>query len=146
MIGKYSIPVLVFICLAAVGCNNGNVPLKGKVTFSDDGAPLTSGAVVFEGENIRASGKLDNQGIYVVGTKSDKDGIPPGTYKVALVGAGASDGNMEIQDASGNVGSGLQIFKAVVDTKFTNPQTSGLTITVDRSTKTFDFEVDRPQE
>jgi hypothetical protein len=125
--------VLLFACAAFTGCDNGNVPLSGTVTFSDDGSPLTTGAVSFEGNNVRAYGKLDSRGKYVVGTKKDNDGIPPGTYQIALIGAGETAA----------VAGEMDTFTPFIDVKFTSAETSGLSCTVDKATKTFDFQVER---
>ena len=134
--------VLLLTCFLITGCNNGNVPLSGTVTFSDDNSPLTVGAVSFEGSSVRAFGTLDGKGHYVVGTEKERDGIPPGTYKIALIGAGTTGERMEYQQLGQTV-SGMAKFIPVVDTKYTSTETSGLSLTVDHSTKTFDFQVDR---
>jgi len=137
--------LLLLTCIFVAGCNNGNIPLSGTVTFSDDGSPLTKGTVSFEGASVRAFGTLDNKGHYVVGTAKERDGIPPGEYKIALIGAGTSGDAMQVMEHGQMVG-GMTTFIPLVDTKFTSAESSGLSITVDRSTKTFDFKVDRPQK
>ena len=137
--------MLLFACCCLIsGCSNGNVPLSGTVTFSDDGSPLAVGTVSFEGSSIRAYGTLDNKGRYVVGTEKERDGIPPGAYKIALIGAGTTGDAMQVREF-GKMIDGMATFVPLVDTKFTSAESSGLSITVDKTTKTFDFQVDRPK-
>ena len=109
--------MLVLACLLFSGCGSGNVPLTGTVTFSDDGSPLTVGTVSFEGSRVRASGALDAKGKYIVGTEKERDGIPPGTYKIALIGAGRTEGAMQVMDPRGQMTSGMALFVPAVDPK-----------------------------
>ena len=144
MKSKYWATIIFFTCIAVSGCGNGNIPLSGTVTFSDDGSPLTVGTVSFEGNSVRAYGNLDKNGRYVVGTEKERDGIPPGNYKIALIGAGTTGEAMKIKEFGRTI-DGLATFIPLVDTKFTSAESSGLSVTVDKSTKTFDFQVDRPK-
>jgi hypothetical protein len=69
------------LLLFVVGC--GNVPLSGRITFTDNGEPLTVGTICFVSGNQQATGKIDATGYYKVkfGAKS---GIPKGEYKVFI--------------------------------------------------------------
>ena len=73
--------VLILALLFATGCS-GNVAVKGRVTYSDNGEPVQSGLVVFIGEKEMGRGAIKN-GRYSVGLLKDGDGIPPGTYTVS---------------------------------------------------------------
>jgi len=138
---------LSFLLIASVfltGCGNGNIQLTGKVTFSDDGSPLTVGAVCFENDTVRARGILTEDGTYRVGTKSKTDGIPAGTYKVSIMGAIKSIGRTEIRGPGGQTAAGMGQVEPLIDPKYTGANTSGLTVTVDRTKATYDIQVDRP--
>jgi len=71
------------LMLTAVGCGD-KVPMRGKVTFSDDQSPLTVGQVTFSSNSVLARGHLKPDGTYVIGTDTEKDGLPKGTYTVSI--------------------------------------------------------------
>ncbi|MCL2622254.1 MAG: hypothetical protein FWD31_01205 [Planctomycetaceae bacterium] len=73
-----SVPII-----AAIGCSD-NVPMRGKVTFSDDQSPLTVGTVEFQSDTVLSRGDLKPDGTYVLGTEKLTDGIPKGTYRVSI--------------------------------------------------------------
>lgn len=67
------------------GCDfrDGRVPASGVVLI--DGDPLTHGTVRLFPEGSRsASGKLDENGRFVLNTKHDQKGILPGTHRVKV--------------------------------------------------------------
>jgi len=118
------------------GCSSGKQSLSGKVTFSDDGSPVPTGTVTFETSTFFAQGTINSDGTYVVGTDTLTDGIPKGTYNVVVqasdtVAVPRPDGTQEYRS------------KPLIDSKYTNASTSGLTFTADGKTKKFDFTVDR---
>ena len=125
---------LILFSLFLVGCSDGKVPLKGKVVFSDDQSPLTVGTVVFTTDTFSARGDVTSDGTYVMGSVSAKDGLPPGTYKVYLIGTDAPTMGGEMT---------METRPPSIHPKYTSPDTTPLTVTVDASTKTFDFEVER---
>ena len=124
-----------FMATIISGCSNGNVRFGGKVTFSDDDSPLTTGTVCFESSTFLGRGELDKNGKYDLGSLSAKDGIPKGTYRVYITGA-AQGGTDE---------KGTPILVPLIDPKFVAGNTSGLTVTIDGSSKSFDITVDRYQ-
>ena len=67
------------------GCSR-YVPVKGRVTF-EDGSPLTRGEVRFQKESVMGHGKIDSNGFYSIGFGKDKNGIPKGTYDIAIANA-----------------------------------------------------------
>ena len=77
------------------GCGGSNIKFSGKVTFPD-GQPLTMGLVCFSTSTFMASGQLQPDGTYSLGSLSENDGIPPGKYKVYVQGAAkeTADGKM----------------------------------------------------
>lgn len=141
----------VFVAIACcVGCSNTNVPLGGTVTFSDDGSPVPAGTVCFENGAKYARGQLDENGRYTLGFEKEGNGLPPGVYGVCVIGAVRSLGpSEETVSLPGSTGPGLTVsrmrLEELVARKFQASSTSGITCTVDGSTKTFDFKVDRAQ-
>ena len=83
------IAILLFplMLIALLGCGSGNVMLRGQVVFSDDGSPVPVGTIIFSTSTFTADGRLDAQGNFTMGSLSDRDGLPPGTYTVKLIGA-----------------------------------------------------------
>ena len=132
---------LLFVCLVlgsvlfGTGCLNGNVNFGGKVTFSDDGSPLTMGTVCFESPGFLARGELDKDGKYDLGSLSASDGVPKGTYQVYITGAAKGGTNDR----------GELVPIPLIDPKFTSANT-GMTVTIDGNSKSYDIKVDRYQE
>ena len=120
------------VLLLIAGCGP-NVSMKGKVTFEDDGSPLTKGQVFFSTPTFQASGEIKEDGSFVIGSQRSNDGLPTGTYKVAIVGA-------EDLMASGNPN---QPSYSLVDPIYSSPQTTDLTFEVTPSTHVYDIKVRR---
>jgi hypothetical protein len=121
---------LLLLC----GCSQ-KVPLKGKVTFKDDGSPLTAGFVIFSTPVFQARGEIQKDGTSRVSSARENDGLPPGQYDVHIV-------NASLEKEGGNNDSpGGWIL--LVDEKYDSPQTSGLKLNVDSKTKNYDLTVDR---
>jgi len=125
--------VLLLILVVLAGCS-GKVKLKGKVTYSDDGSPVPIGTVGFETDTYSARGTLSPDGTFDVGSLGEKDGLPPGTYRVSVTGA---------EKVIGQGAYGANIYEPLIDPKYTRGSTSGLTIDVNASTRKYEFEVDR---
>ena len=75
---------LVSLVLLFAGCGP-NVKLGGRVTFPD-GEPLTAGTIIFSNADFLARANLKADGTYDVGSLSQKDGLPPGKYRVYIIG------------------------------------------------------------
>ena len=139
-----------------IGCGP-NVKFGGKVTYSDDGSPLAVGMVCFESDSFLARGELNKDGYYDLGSQNLKDGIPKGVYRVYISGAedvediaaqgdGQADYATYVMSSASMAGTmGGKIFSPLIDPKFTSGNTSGLTVNIDGTSKTFDFQVDRYQ-
>ena len=132
-----------FFCVVAIaalflsisGCGS-KVSVSGKVTF-DDGSPLTTGEVRFETSGFMSSGKIQPDGTYQLGSISEKDGIPKGTYGVtvhAMDESGMTPGMLP-EDAPPP--------KSLVAPKFGSTNTSELTCEVKGST-VFNITVQKP--
>gem|GEM_PF-572610 len=115
------------------GCGSGHVPLSGKVTFSDDGSLLTVGTVGFLKDGHLARGTIQPNGTYSV-SFGEMGGLPPGTYQVIVF----AEKSTEVPPDSGNY-----TYEYLIDKKYETPDTSGLTVEVNASTRTFDIQVDR---
>ena len=141
----FAVASLVLLC-GILGCST-NVPFGGRVTFSDDGSPLTEGIVCFETNTFLARGQLDKNGCYDLGTYGAKDGIPKGEYRVYITAAMKSVGADAVlspgQEGYNPAYAALPPSAPLLDKKYDTGQTSGLTATIDGTTKTFDFQVDR---
>jgi len=123
---------LLFLCV--LGCGNGNVGLSGKVTFSDDDSPLTVGMVNFTTGTFLAKGPIQADGTYILGSISEKDGLPPGKYRVYITGASTAVASEK---------GGMPTMVPIINQKFTTAKGSGIEVDVTASTKKFDFKVDR---
>lgn len=113
------------------GCSD-NVALEGKVTFTD-GTPVDLGTICFENGNFLARGTLRTDGSYDVGSLTENDGLPPGTYGVYITGTEKEIGR-DREDSP--------IFQPTIDGKFANAKTSGLSVTVPCESGAFDFQVE----
>ena len=141
--------ILVVISLTLIlisGCGK-MVPLKGTVVFSDDGSPITQGAICFtDGKNM-ARGTINEDGSFEVGFVGMKDGMPPGTYTIYFFGVGSADSGetRTIIDAMGNRVEVSVMGQRVplIDPKYERPETSGLQAEITKNIKTMDIKVDR---
>ncbi|MDR1485334.1 MAG: carboxypeptidase-like regulatory domain-containing protein [Planctomycetaceae bacterium] len=136
---------LLCICICVSGC--GNVPIGGRVTFSDNGEPLPTGTVCFVNGNQQGNGKIDASGYYKLDF-GNKRGIPKGEYKIyieAFREEPETTGEKTVNPATGKEEAEMFIKRtSLIDAKYENIETSGLSMTVDGKTKTLDIKVDRP--
>jgi hypothetical protein len=111
------------------GCGSGGgavtplVPVKGKVTYK--GKPLTTGVVRFlpEGYGRQATGRLQSDGTYALGTAKEGDGVVAGEHVVTIGGFDktlASDRTLK---------------------KYGTARSSGLTAEVDAEHSEFNFDL-----
>lgn len=119
---------IVFVSFLSLGCGNSNCRLGGKITFSDDGSPLGRGTVCFDDGVVTARGSINEQGVYTVGSLKENDGLPPGEYRVFIIGA---------------INPAVSGEASVIDARYDSPSTSGLSLKVDGTTRSYDFSVDR---
>ena len=123
--------ILLFVA-CSLGCGN-QVKVNGRVTFAEDGSPLTIGSVCFEADGYSAQGLLDHNGNYQLTSIKQNDGVPPGKYKVFIDGALESVG----QNRFGPLKT------PILDRKYTDPHNPAYTFEVNRSNRVFDFTVER---
>jgi len=137
---RLKVAFVLFVLVMVAGCGRGHVQLKGKVTFSDDDSPLTTGTVNFVNGSFQSRAPLQPDGTYTVGTFQAADGLPPGKYSVYVSGAVKQIGETKA-DSSG-MGGGMPITEPLIDAKFAAATTSGLEFEAG-SAKSLDFKVDR---
>ena len=124
--------LLGMILICGVGCSK-NLQLKGKVTFSDDGSPLDAGMILFENGPTVSRGTINKDGTFTMGSEKQTDGLPPGTYSVYFANAVKAEGDMRAP---------RMVY--LLDPKYNSAATSGITVTVDRSTKSpLEIQVER---
>ncbi len=78
------------IGLGILGCSSGpkTYPVKGKVVFKDTGKPLSGGTVLFESvadPNIKASGDLEPDGSFELGSNVGKMGVVQGEHRILIM-------------------------------------------------------------
>jgi hypothetical protein len=96
-------------CLLSVftGCSNGNIKTNGSVSFSD-GAPVVTGIVRFETPQTQYTALIQSDGTFNVNMGK---GLPPGQYRVSVIDVRENE-------------------TLLIDEKYENPDTSGLTFDV----------------
>ncbi|MCL2347185.1 MAG: carboxypeptidase-like regulatory domain-containing protein [Planctomycetaceae bacterium] len=129
---RFGIILVVAVLFAPiVGCGS-KITVDGTVRF-EDGTPLKAGTVYFESADTSARGTLDANGRYVLSSQRAQDGVPPGTYRVYILGAAES----------GYDSQGQWTAKPLIDVKFQSATTSQLSCDVTKKT-TFDITVTPP--
>jgi hypothetical protein len=129
--------------LLSLGCG-GNAKVTGKVTFPD-GTPLTTGSVVFESDKLSASGKIQEDGSFRLGTDRENDGVPKGSYRVRIAGAVTYGEAPQTPENPYAPRSALVLPPSIplIHRKYVNTETSGLTCDVMKS-MTYDITVEKP--
>lgn len=114
---------LVATVAVALGCGSDRlttVPVSGTVTL--DGRPVPSGKVVFTPERgPAATGAIESDGSFTLGTYGETDGATLGPHRVAVI-ATESQGNTDDLDAPR---------RWLIPPRYGDPSTSGLTFTVE---------------
>ena len=139
---------VLLLGLFVTGCGK-NSPLRGKVTFMEDESPLTVGIVYFESGNIMARGELRSDGSYQVGTLNQKDGLPPGEYKVYIGGAHTADTGSGQQrtelDSMGVPMAVAPLLRPLIDRKYATADQTPLVCKVPAPKNRFDIVVEKPK-
>jgi len=124
---KYHPIIILLLLFLAAGCGK-HVGAGGMVVFSDDGSPVPGGSILFLTPTFQSRSSINGQGQFTMSSFSAADGLPPGTYKVTIHVVDDSDADNPYN---------------LIDARYTNKETSGLEITVDKTVKNLEFKVDR---
>jgi hypothetical protein len=114
---------LLLVALACPGCNSKSGTAQVRGTVELDGKPLASGAIATIPQSGRGAKATIENGQFVLGTFAENDGALLGTHQVAVV----------VYEKSTGVGAEAAAGKLLIPERYTNPQTSGLTIDVTAS-------------
>jgi len=126
--------VALVVSLAGCGQNSRLGRVSGTVRL--DGKPVTSGVVQFVPAAGRAAtGKIDSDGTYRLGTYGESDGALIGPHKVAIVAYEAGDDSRPAYELR-NVKR-----KPLVPTRYMSVGTSGLTADVKPGRNEFTFDL-----
>ena len=128
---------LSFALAALAGCGSDGstlIPIRGEVLYK--GAPLRNvpqGLVKYLPKSDaarQASGRIQPDGSFVLTTFQNADGVTPGEYHI-VVTAYTRQPEMTREQVEARGGAGLQAPRLLIPEKYTDPNTSPLTDTVD---------------
>lgn len=114
------------------GCSNRHVGVQGRVVYADNEEPLECGTVAFTAANFHARGEIKEDGRFTIGSLTDRDGLPPGEYRVYFSGTDLIEGMEE-----------NPVVIPRIAKKYTQADTTDLTVTVEKSTKDLTLQVER---
>ncbi|MDR1477958.1 MAG: hypothetical protein LBJ00_03360 [Planctomycetaceae bacterium] len=130
--GIITVCVTFILISIVVGCS-GNVRQSGQVIF-DDGSPVPCGTICFLGDKYQASGDIQTDGTFIIGSTKQGNGLLPGKYKVIIAGS---------QKVIGTGNEGQPLFEELVDGKFTNPKETPLSAVVKGNNSAIRFKVEK---
>ncbi len=139
--------IISWVLLAFVGCGR-NCPVRGKVTFSDNGSPLTQGTIVFDNGKENGRAEINPDGSFVAGLQKPGNGLTKGTWNVSILGAETRVEAKAVKQPLGGLSIPMtpESIILLIDEKYKRPETSGLSVTVDGSVSEFELKVDRPKK
>jgi hypothetical protein len=135
-LGSPMAALAALLFLAGCGSPGGldMVPIKGEVAYN--GKPLTEGSVVYipvESSGRQATGKLQPDGTFQLTTREANDGAVAGEYRIVVHAVKAPWEEMPSREEMERRGRKPVEMTFTVPERYTNPETSGLTDTVDSS-------------
>jgi hypothetical protein len=126
---------LLLLCFVA-GCGSGRYPVNGRVTY-EDGSPVEAGTVIGEatvdGKPVGVQGNIEQDGSFSLGGERAGDGAPAGNYRVIVMPVALGD--MEMAEGK----------QPAVDGKYTQYETSGITLEVKPEKNVLNITVSRPK-
>ena len=134
--------VLLLSLLVLTGCGSGNYAVSGKVVFSDDGSPVSTGTVAFEAGSHLFRGLIQPDGTFVMGTQRANDGVPSGKYRVYVLAEKVTSTPTGDKTSEGEEEVLIEV-EQLVDEKFTKSSTSGIEIDITGPKKDLEIKVDR---
>ena len=131
-----------------MGCGSDRPPL-GKVegTVLYDGVPIKSGAIIFTVSGTRdASSIIEGGAIKNVMTYTEGDGVPIGEARIAVIvveDSPTSGAASSSEDTAMTMGQSTRIGgqRFAIPEKYVNPETSGLTATIQKGINTINLEL-----
>lgn len=122
---KYALALILALTAGCSGSQHDTAPVEGIVKL--DGKPLSSAIVTFFPESGRsASGVLQEDGSYVLGTYTDSDGAIPGKHKVAITAFNQASKKPDFDNDRPNRSDR----QSTIPVRYANPESSGLTYEV----------------
>ena len=121
----FSCVICLLLLIVLSGCGSDHVAGTGTVKY-DSGEPVPGGTVVFKTVQHQYQGEIAADGSFQLGGLKPGDGLPPETYKVAVLGFDTDD-------------------RPLVAAKFTDAEKSGLSFEVKKGEKNhFEVVVKKP--
>lgn len=119
----------LFLCLLTAGCGDSGprmYPARGRVMFTD-GDPVKLGTVelLSDEHGTTATGKIEQDGTFVLGTLTDSDGAAAGGHRAIVVQVAVFDGTLQHQRDHG----------AMVDPLYGNYTSSPLKVTIRKAAR-----------
>jgi len=112
-----------------------------------DGEPLQKGRVVVDSPDRKTSswGMIMPDGTFVMGTRTSKDGVPAGSYRVFIINA-MSDLSPELMVDSVEASRARESFrsKPLIHGRYSNKETSGISFDVPKQLR-WDIIVEPPK-
>lgn len=133
--GLWASRLSLFIIAAVAGCGSDGLPgmvaIQGTVTYK--GQPLTHGTVLYlpkDGSGRQARGEIQPDGRFALTTLRAGDGAQVGEYSIVVISLAPHPGEdrAAIEAAGGMIERGY-----IIPEKYTKPETSGLSDTVDKN-------------
>ena len=122
---KCALGLILALTVGCSGSQRETAPVEGSVKL--DGKPLASAIITFYPESGRsASGVLQENGTYVLGTYSESDGAVPGKHKVAITAFNQSAKKPDFDNDRPNRSDR----QSAIPVRYANPESSGLTFEV----------------
>lgn len=136
-----------FVCiLVAGGCGQSGprtIPVSGRVTYQDAAVP--SGLIMFlpasDLECRPGRAFIQSDGRYQATTIKKGDGLMAGEYRVSIMPAPLPNDDAQKKGAGAGGSSGGNRTSPTIPSRYGNPETSGLKLTVDASANGITFDM-----
>lgn len=151
-----NILLCILIAFVVAGCSN-KVKVHGTVLFEDDGSPLTIGVVLLQNDTYSAKGQIQADGSFQISSVKKNDGVPPGVYSVAIIGAVKPPDSVEVPPGMDAMESAAFIAAErkrlnvsdtpipLIPSKYMNPKDSGIVFDTSKE-KVLNIKVERPSK
>lgn len=139
--------LLVALVAAPLGCGPTRppmIPVSGKVTLNDQ--PLAGAAVALipAGDGKPAVATTQADGSFTLRAFDDQDGVLPGKYRATVALSRVTNVAVTPDGLSGLPGPGGPMIEWVTPERYSNPDSSGLTATVEPGMAPLHFKLTSP--